>query len=293
MLKCRYKYVPLLIEDILFPSAESSTTMARSSSSSDGARPHKKRRRLRQDKSKLEGGTLEDVEMDDGTRHKRLAEEESRQEKRPVILETVKESYLLSPSTPAPDEGERRYMYDIALILEAEVVVEEELPVDVVGAEREGELRDKTPVPVPPSATLEQSSKSRSAAGPDVDSEAPQKPPVQIKTPPRHPVRATTSPVHSPEPAETGPDTGPVTGTITSTIVTDPVVAAGSLKSSSAGGPNLTLQVLQRNLTREMFRFEEDGVYVLDPGGSGGMGMETEWVIQVKSWKWAPGVGMG
>jgi len=48
----------------------------------------------------------------------------------------------------------------------------------------------------------------------------------------------------------------------------------------------LPTQVLQRNMTEGMFRFTEEGVYVLD--GSASDGMETEWVIQVKNWKWAP-----
>ena len=48
----------------------------------------------------------------------------------------------------------------------------------------------------------------------------------------------------------------------------------------------LPTQVLQRNMTEGMFRFTDEGVYVLD--GSASDGMETEWVIQVKNWKWAP-----
>jgi hypothetical protein len=54
--------------------------------------------------------------------------------------------------------------------------------------------------------------------------------------------------------------------------------------------PQFAVQVLQRNLTRDMFRFVNEGVYVKeDGGGGGGVGMETqEWVIQVKDWKWAP-----
>jgi len=53
------------------------------------------------------------------------------------------------------------------------------------------------------------------------------------------------------------------------------------------------VQVLQRGLSVEMFRFAEDGVYVLDGtavSASAGAndGMETEWAISVRNWKWAP-----
>jgi len=50
--------------------------------------------------------------------------------------------------------------------------------------------------------------------------------------------------------------------------------------------PQFAVQVLQRNLTRDMFRFMDEGVYVKEDGGGGGT--ETEWVIQVEDWKWAP-----
>jgi hypothetical protein len=51
------------------------------------------------------------------------------------------------------------------------------------------------------------------------------------------------------------------------------------------------VQVLQRGLSVEMFRFAEDGVYVLDGTAvstSANDGMETEWAILVRNWKWAP-----
>ncbi|TFK39725.1 hypothetical protein BDQ12DRAFT_508429 [Crucibulum laeve] len=44
------------------------------------------------------------------------------------------------------------------------------------------------------------------------------------------------------------------------------------------------VQVLQRNLGQDMFRFTEEGVTIID----GSEGMATEWLIQVKCWKWAP-----
>lgn len=272
---CSYKYVPSLVEDILFPS----TTTSPSSSSRP---PPKKRRRIdHQEKLDL------DVEMEDGTRPSRKnGGEEPWLGKRPVILETAKESYLLSPSTltsPSEEEGEMKQMYDIALILEAE---EEEMvvPVDLPDAERkgggDGEGRDKIPVSttasasasVPPLAVLEKNPESKTE---QVQTKLPQR--QQIEPPLR--LRSTVpSPVHSPEPSENENDNDDdVAG------ADDPVPVVKTFAAPS----QFALQVLQRNLTKEMFRFEDDGIYVLDPAGSG---METEWVIQVKSWKWTPGL---
>jgi len=224
--------------------------------------------------------------MEDGTRLSRRneGEEEPWLGKRPVILETAKESYLLSPSTlasPSEDEGETKQMYDIALILEAEE--EEVVPVDLADAEREGgvegEGRDKilvsTSANAPPLAVLEKTSESKTE---QVQTAAP-KPPQrqQIEPPPR--LRSTVpSPVHSPEPSDNDNDNE---NDVAVAGDPDPVVKTFAAPSQFA------LQVLQRNLTKEMFRFEDDGIYVLDPVGAG---METEWVIQVKSWKWTPGL---
>lgn len=97
---CRFKYVPEMLEEILFPAVGVTPVV-----------PVTRRKRRRVDD--------EDVEMRDGMTR----------EMRAVILETGKESYLLSPSEA---EGEGGRVYDIALMLEgSEVVVEEDGPVEV------------------------------------------------------------------------------------------------------------------------------------------------------------------
>jgi hypothetical protein len=284
-----------------------------------GGPPPKKRRRVGQERVE-QGGSIEDVEMEDGTRPTHLVDEDPLLGKRPVILETAKESYLLSPSIQCEEEGEgeKRQMYDLALILEAEVVVEEEV-VAAEPAEREGRVgRDETPVPI----LLAQSLKDGESRGVDVERGS-----VPLKMPVSSTTTTTTEPVHSPEPTDVsdllGPDK-PASGMVVEeegdAVGTGPGVVvdgagagagagsgsgsgAGSVKASSlgGGGPPLSLQVLQRNFTREMFRFEDEGVYVLDPGAGAGAGAGvrgagagggmggTEWVIQVKSWRWAPG----
>ena len=210
--------------------------------------------------------------MEDHDVARPVVEVEARFGIRPLILETAKESYLLSPSISGSEK-----MYDISLILEAEVVVEEEVPVD--------SGRDGTPVPVPfPHPALIPDSESASGESDD-----------ERTTKPVRRLTATTSPVHSPEPSSSDivhTDADAADGT---TIVdAESAIVGSSSVVGGGGGPHFGLQVLQRNLTWGMFRFEDEGVYVLDPQaggagtGAGGLGMETEWVIQVKSWKWAP-----
>lgn len=179
---------------------------------------------------------------------------------RPVILETVKESYLLSPnSIPSSSSSvaDARRTYDIALILEAEVVVEEEPP--LVGESERNAVLD----------------------GDNNDTSSPTKPFHDLsttaeKTEPPQIVAQQSKSVRKP----------PVVEDILLLPTSSPPTDSLTLEDETVIKPQFALQVLQRNLTRDMFRFVSEGVYVKEDGGGGGM--ETEWVIQVKDWKWAP-----
>lgn len=167
---------------------------------------------------------------------------------RPVILETLKESYLLSPSILSSSSStDARQTYDIALILEAEVVVEEEPP--LVESERNIAL-DGTSKPVHAIDGPSTTEKTEPTVPPQIA--------AQSKT--SDSVRKLAEPSSSPP---------------TDSLTLEDEIAK----------PQFAVQVLQQNLTKDMFRFMDEGVYVKeDSAGS----METEWVIQVKDWKWAP-----
>jgi hypothetical protein len=167
---------------------------------------------------------------------------------RPVILDTVKESYLLSPSIPSSTSSvDARQTYDIALILEAEVVVEEE---PLIESERNG--NDDATKPV------------QAIDGPSTTEKPEPTVPPQIVAPSK------TSDFVRNKPAE------PFSSPPADSLALEDEIAK----------PQFAVQVLQRNLTRDMFRFMDEGVYVKEDSGGGSM--ETEWVIQVKDWKWAP-----
>ena len=248
-LTCRYKYVPNVLKEILFPSPRSS--------SADQPPPRKRRRTLE----------TEDVEMestDNNSVTPTSSVPEHGDSLRPVILETVKESYLLSPSilssSPSVDGLQT---YDIALILEAEVVVEEEPP--LVESERNAVLDgdNDTPSPTKPFHAMNDLS--------TIEKIEPLVPPQIVVA--QSSKTSSGSVRHKPVEEILLPSSSPPTDTLT-------------LEDETAK-PQFAVQVLQRNLTRDMFRFENEGVYVKEDGGVGG-GMETEWVIQVKDWKWAP-----
>ena len=224
--------MPNVLKEILFPSPRSSSDQP----------PPRKRRRTQE---------TEDIEMENAGNNVALTSsvpQHSGDSLRPVILETLKESYLLLPSilssSTSPDA---RQTYDIALILEAEVVVEEEPP--LVESER-NIASDGTSKPV------------HAIDGPSTTEKTePTVPPqsaAQSKTPDS--VRKLAEPSSSPP---------------TDSLTLEDEIAK----------PQFAVQVLQRNLTRDMFRFMDEGVYVKEDGAGD---METEWVIQVKDWKWAP-----
>jgi len=212
--------------------------------------------------------------------------------RRPVVLETGKESYLLSPSLLSlPSSSEPCRVYDIALILEAEVVVVEEQLNDaeiVVVGEK---TREDESTPVPATIVEESKGSPRNLA---FSFEKFEEQPDALSSTNELPLKLSTSPVHSPEPAS-GADEGGLlqppplqlaTTTTENEEKTSGLVAYEELVLEKQQPQVALLQVLQRHLAQDMFRFGDDGVYVLD--GSSSDGMETEWVIQVKNWKWAP-----
>ncbi|KAG2014978.1 YTP1 [Coprinopsis cinerea AmutBmut pab1-1] len=114
-----HKYVPSVLEQLLFP-ADSSRSL-------------------------LNGASSADVEMTDVLAHPKALEEPIKLTSspsslnptffaslpfRPVILETPKERYLFSPSIlpDPPASPSKRKMHDISLILETEVTLVEEDP---------------------------------------------------------------------------------------------------------------------------------------------------------------------
>lgn len=228
---------------------------------------------------------------------------------RPVILETTKESYLLSPNIVSSSPGSgttgvAERVYDIALILETEVVVEDEQP--MVEAEAEPVLQAQETANKPADPIIDESKQVETAPLPKTDDVPPEPQPSETekdimmdeptpitKTPiaepgssPLPPSRA--SPVHSPEPRRRHEgDDGEVPLSSSPPPEQDHTDKASMsvLLEDEIPKPPLSIQVLQRNLTRSMFRFEKDSVFVRDPSGDG---MEAEWAIQIKNWKWAP-----
>ena len=218
--------MPSVLKETLFPSLRSF--------SSDQP-PPRKRRRTQEN---------EDVEMENADNNVASTSFVPCDTLRPVILETVKESYLLSPGIPLSSSSvDARETYDIALILEADVVVEEEPP--LAESERNTALDATKPVHVidGPSITEKTDPSVASAQSKTLDSILK---PVELSS-------------------------SPPTDSLT--------------LEDETTKPQFAVQVLQRNLTRDMFRFVDEGVYVKEDGDGG---METEWVIQVKDWKWAP-----
>jgi hypothetical protein len=237
---------------------------------------------------------------------------------RPIVLETAKEAYLLSPSALTATTS-RVKAYDIALILETEVVVEDqeeqapppvrdaavdqkpgqglvtkesEESVDAVVVESSAKGLSSDAADADAPSTTSANDTRKAAAGVRRTSDTKPPPPP---SPPAHaddsstPAPAAAPP--SPPPPETQDrsfniddrEKTPLSTTAPETLLIEPdeMMMTPGVKPQFAA-----VQVLQRGLTLEMFRFAEDRVYVLD--GSASDGMEAEWAIQVKNWKWAP-----
>ena len=244
---------------------------------------------------------------------------------RSLILETVKESYLLSPSVDSPELGEGR-KYDICLILEKEVVVEVD-PVlvadgehplvvvddvvmgDVVAHQAEvvPGLAGQTETTTPEGQPTEAVSSLGSGMDPkteDVNSktEAPSNTVEPLKDSQLRAIGATSHSTESPPhpPATTDLSHVPSTSSasedhpILPPPTTDrPAVGPDSSIVPSKENekvppppPHQPVQVLQRNLTESMFRFTWEGVKIVERSNDDGV--ETEWAIQVCNWKWAP-----
>jgi len=289
----RYKYDPVILKSILFPDSE-------------GDRPPPKKRR------RIEKAT--DVESDSTALPLPYAGT------RPVILETAKESYLLSPSTPGNGDGSHKY--DIALILEAEL--EEELVPEVnfatttlpglpTGPQSADSAKDDSHTlsaqPLdsgPHNSTLEGQpssflSHSKSTIPPHINATtqstaSPMLPlnPLLIASlssehqqsavtdPPPHPASsANVVPKEAAEPLTKAPE-----------LSSPPRVPPSSRRPSLVHGDALStkpllLQALQRHLGEEMFQFLKEGVKVADNLSEDGI--QTEWMVQVKRWKWGGG----
>ena len=269
----RYKYDPDILQRILFPVEED-------------RQPLKKRRRI-------DDGTSESSGVVDGHHSSSFGQSDTRS----VILETAKESYLLSPTL-----GSTPQQYDIALVLDEEL--EEE-----IAPETNPSLQDVAVDKITPTSAADKEaissdrSLSRTSTGthPFIDKSG---------TPPR-----TMSPSQS-EVLQT--NTEPGRSTTEPTSATSPVIQPGLLSRASKAlesspghllprsSPshrrrisNISftievvddkpkqwqLQTLQQNLGEDMFRFTDEGVSVTDNLTDG---MKTEWVVHVRRWRWGP-----
>ncbi|KAF9466193.1 hypothetical protein BDZ94DRAFT_1252322 [Collybia nuda] len=206
-----YKYNPDLLRRLLFPSP----TMK-----ADRQPPRKRRR--------TEDGEGMDIDGDDATITMPLSEPRS------VILETLKESYLLSPSALNTGDGVRAY--DIALVLEGEL--EEEAVIIAPGPAEDvipptaapPEMQDLPPTIEEPKGAETPVADSPAVPNPDVKAPngdvvdqpkslaAPKEaeirnspPPVSIPSPSDTKPQVPTSP--TPQPAEATPLDGDITPT--------------------------------------------------------------------------------
>lgn len=264
----RYKYDPAVVKGILFPGAE------------EDHPPPKKRRKL----DPTENPELMDVETEDTSSSSSPV---SYPKTRPVMLETAKESYLLSPS----GNGGGPHVYDIALVLEAEL---EEEPVLEVGAAT-ASLSFADPLLVKSTVVGEGAVMSI----PSVDATSGKDTtPVGATSPTLQPATSLASDRRNNTLPLVGTDTSATivpkeTAMAVTTKALDPSSLPEILPSSRRaslvyGDPSkpLLLQTLQRNLGEDMFRFLKEGVKVAD--GLSEDGVQTEWMVQVRRWKWGP-----
>ena len=229
---------------------------------------------------------------------------------RPVILETAKETYLLSPSVLTV-QGTVVRVYDIALVLETEVVVEDQEdqvpPVEKVDPETKVVVDEEASSPKM-KETSTASNIADGASEPKPKSGSSSSPIPLPSTPAIDDAAAVETlaqapPSSSPPSEDQNPDadsslvtpnkptlTSSNNTTTTTMLIDDEMmlIEENNIKPQFAA-----VQVLQRGLSVEMFRFAEDGVYVLDgtavsASASANDGMETEWAISVRNWKWAP-----
>jgi len=220
-------------------------------------------------------------------------------------------------------------VYDIALVLETEVVVEDQEdqvpPVEKVGGGAAVDVEPKVVVDEEAPSSLKTkdalvATKDGSAPSATVssiaDGASEPKPKSGLSSSvvplPSPPAIDDAAAVETPAPAppsspllsdDQNPDADPslvtpnkpptssnTTTTTTTMLIDDEMML---IEENNAKPQFAAVQVLQRGLSVEMFRFADDGVYVLDGtavSASAGAndGMETEWAISVRNWKWAP-----
>lgn len=243
---------------------------------------------------------------------------------RPVILETPKESYLLSLAHGSEFSPEGR-KYDISLILEGEVEEDREDAVVLVVADKNAvktsyEVPPLTPPadelseskPVPPPLISDVVMDDTETAPKSSNDESQEKPQSSMQEPPTSSSRM-PSPSTTVLKTDTQPDADSPAGSTGTTKkeITLPSQSSEEVPTSDAHSridkdtsavkasgdkPELVAkpsqktvfkhpvaQVLQRRVGEDMFRFTEEGVNIADGEDS----MRTEWLVQVKSWKWA------
>jgi hypothetical protein len=273
----RYKYQPFVLKDILFPLPATPTP--------DRPPPRKRRRT-----------TIgsEDIIMDvDPTE-----EPPAPTPNRPVILETPKETYMLSLTHGSEFSPEGR-KYDISLILEGEVEEDREDAVVLLVADKNAvKAAQETPPPSPPadnessepntvpapSSNANTGSASKSTG---VETQRAQdattpssRPPSPSPAAPRTNVQSTN--VDSAKAAATSPPRSSEEVALASkTTAQKSQPPAKPVKKTAFKHP--VAQVLQRRVGEDMFKFLEEGISIAD----GEDGLTNEWLVQVKSWKWA------
>jgi hypothetical protein len=216
---------------------------------------------------------------------------------RPVILETPKESYLLSLTHGSEFSPEGR-QYDISLILEGEVEEDREDAVVLHVADKNAvKAAQEVPPLTPPH--IDEPEESRSVPVVSVTSSGmdgidnPTEPPND--EPQEKPLNPTQDATKS-SPSTTVPknDMGlPPSRSNEDPSAPNKDTAATKTQGDKSEPVPKTLQkvvfkhpvaqVLQRRVGEDMFRFTEEGVNIADGEDS----VRTEWLVQVKSWKWA------
>jgi hypothetical protein len=204
---------------------------------------------------------------------------------RPVILETVKESYMLSLTHGSEFSSEGR-KYDISLILEGEVEEDREDAVVLVVADKNAKKAIETPPPSPPSD--EEPGEIKSEGGDENQDKSDSTTKVTSKLP------SSNTPRTDSQPTNTDSSAAKIAPTVPPTSNEDVPMADASVQKMVAEKPGPTAkpvrkfkhpvaQVLQRRVGEDMFKFMDEGISIAD----GEDGMTNEWLVQVKSWKWA------
>lgn len=256
-----YKYKPAVLKDILFPVASNSIT---------DRPPTRKRRRT----------TIASADI--------LIEDPDESEpalptpNRPVILETMKETYLLS-LTHGSEFSPQGRKYDISLVLEGEIEEDREDAIVLFVADKNAVRAVETP-PCSPSADEEEEEPGEIKFSSGLDVEKNSNGIVKSSDEEKG-----QDDVSSPRPASS---LQPIS-TNSSKVAEDvPMGDTSASKLSTGNSGPLTkpdrkfkhpvAQVLQQRVGENMFKFTEEGISIAD-----GEGMTTEWLVQVKNWKWA------